>query len=149
MRYRLTAAAFSASILFSAVLLLTDAELWTVAPSHAYVLLGLTVVDLALLSAAVYGKRFVVTYGFLYGLGKFALYLGDILTAPEFGTTYYEFASYLFGLWAYESLLAAQLAIAVCSYLERATRLCLPRNPCDKCADALVQLHPQLFEGVL
>jgi hypothetical protein len=101
------------------VLLLTDAELWTVAPSHAYVLLGLTVVDLALLSAAVYGKRFVVTYGFLYGLGKFALYLGDILTAPEFGTTYYDFASYLFGLWAYDGLLAAQLAIAVCSCLER------------------------------
>ncbi len=118
MRYRLTVAAFSASILFSAVLLLTDAELWTVAPSHAYVLLGLTITDFAMLSAAVFGKRFVVNYGVLYGLGKFALYLGDILTAPEFGTTYYEFASYLFGLWAYDGLLAAQLVIALSSYLE-------------------------------
>jgi len=129
MRYYYTAAAVSASILFSAILLLTDAELWTVAPSHAYALIALTLTDCMILAAAVSGTRFVARYGLFYGFGKFALYLGDVLTAPEFGITYSEFASYLFNIWVYDGLLAAQLAIAVCSYLDRGRETTPVRKP--------------------
>ncbi|MEM2800837.1 MAG: hypothetical protein QXR26_07225 [Candidatus Caldarchaeum sp.] len=43
-------------------------------------------------------------HGLVWGLAKFAVFLGDMLTAPEFGISYEEFASYLFGIWAYVGL---------------------------------------------
>ncbi len=120
MRYYYTAAAVAASIFFSAILLLTDAELWAVAPTHGYVLIVFTLLDGLVLVSALKGRRFVIRYGVLYGLIKLALFLGDILTAPEFGLSYLEFAQYLFGLWAYNGLLAAQLAIVLSTYIDRA-----------------------------
>jgi hypothetical protein len=119
MRKRFAAAAITASIFFSTVLLLTDPELWTVAPFHAYVLIGLTGLDVLMLTASLRGSILVARIGVLYGLGKLALFLGDIFTAPEFGTTYWEFASYLFSLWAYDGLLASQIGIVAGSYLDR------------------------------
>lgn len=104
------------SMFFSGVLLLTDAELWTVAPSHAYVLVGFTAVDAVLAGVVTRGWRKAGDAGIIYGVGKFALFLGDILTAPEFGLTYEEFAAYLFGLWGYNGLLASQALIAFGSF---------------------------------
>ncbi|MEM1942766.1 MAG: hypothetical protein QXO30_04365 [Candidatus Caldarchaeum sp.] len=119
MRYVYVVLALSSSILFSLVLLLTDAELWTVAPSHAYGLMVFTFLDAVLLAAALAAWRRTANVGVFWGVGKLAVFLGDILTAPEFGTTYAEFAAYLFSLWAYDGLLASQAAITVASYIQR------------------------------
>ncbi|MEM3101932.1 MAG: hypothetical protein QXH11_01000 [Candidatus Caldarchaeum sp.] len=118
-RYVYVVLALSSSILFSLVLLLTDAELWTVAPSHAYGLMVFTFLDAVLLAAALAGWRRTADVGVFWGVGKLAVFLGDILTAPEFGTTYAEFAAYLFSLWAYDGLLASQAAITVASYIQK------------------------------
>ncbi|MCS7133486.1 MAG: hypothetical protein NZ921_01615 [Candidatus Caldarchaeum sp.] len=107
------------SVFFGVVLLVTDAELWTVAPSHAYVLIGFTVVDLGLVWPASTGWRRMADFGIFWGVGKFALYLGDILTAPEFGLTYAEFAAYLFSLWGYNGLLASQALIALGAFITK------------------------------
>ncbi|MEM1940939.1 MAG: hypothetical protein QXN23_07785 [Candidatus Caldarchaeum sp.] len=117
MRNTSIAAPLILSIFFSIVLLLTDAELWTVAPSHAYALAGFVGADVVVMVLAIIGLPRVSAIGMVYGVGKFAVFLGDILTAPEFGLTYYEFAAYLFSLWGYNGLLASQLLIAAGSYL--------------------------------
>ncbi|MEM1948544.1 MAG: hypothetical protein QXY84_06080 [Candidatus Caldarchaeum sp.] len=104
------------SMFFGGVLLLTDAELWTVAPSHAYVLIVFTVLDGVFAAVVWKGWSKAADVGIVWGAGKFALFLGDILTAPEFGLTYAEFASYLFSLWGYNGLLASQALIAFGSY---------------------------------
>lgn len=78
---------------------------------------GFTIVDgfaLALLQTRRVNKLYVV-----WGLAKFMVFLGDILTAPELGITYGEFASYLFSLWAYDALLASQLGIAAGPYVDK------------------------------
>ncbi|MGI0086219.1 MAG: Rieske 2Fe-2S domain-containing protein, partial [Nitrososphaerales archaeon] len=41
------------------------------------------------------------------------LQLGDILTAPQYKMTMQYFASYLFGLWAFDALLIAQIVVVV------------------------------------
>lgn len=116
--------ALSFSVFFSLVLLLTDAELWTVAPSHAYGLIAFTAADVAMLLASLAGWRRTADVGVYYGVGKLVVFLGDILTAPEFGSTYIEFAAYLFSLWGYNGLLASQAAVSLTSYLQkRKTRL--------------------------
>ncbi|MCS6783587.1 MAG: hypothetical protein N3H84_05175 [Candidatus Caldarchaeum sp.] len=107
------------SVFFGVVLLVTDAELWTVAPSHAYVLIGFTVADAGLVWPALTGWRRMADFGIFWGFGKFALYLGDILTAPEFGLSYAEFAAYLFSLWGYNGLLASQALIALGAFFAK------------------------------
>ena len=39
------------------------------------------------------------------------LQLGDMLTAPQYGMTVQYFASYLFGLWPFDLMIAVQLAV--------------------------------------
>ncbi|BAJ50686.1 hypothetical protein CSUB_C0829 [Candidatus Caldarchaeum subterraneum] len=117
MRNTSIAAPLVLSIFFSMVLLLTDAELWTVAPSHAYALAGFMAADVAVIVLAMVGFPPIPAIGTVYGVGKFVVFLGDILTAPEFGLTYAEFAAYLFSLWGYNGLLASQLLVAAGSYL--------------------------------
>ena len=43
----------------------------------------------------------------------FLLQVGDIVTAPQYNMTIPYFASYLFGLWAYDLLLSLQLTVIV------------------------------------
>ncbi|MEM4281043.1 MAG: hypothetical protein QW470_02285 [Candidatus Caldarchaeum sp.] len=119
MRNPATSGALSLSILFSAVLLFTDAELWASAPHHGYALAGFTVADALFLTLLQKGKmRSANKISLVWGLAKFAVFLGDVLTAPEFGISYQEFASYLFSIWAYVGLLISQLGIAAGSYLD-------------------------------
>ena len=39
------------------------------------------------------------------------LLFGDIVTAKNFGLTYYEFAVYLFNIWSFNGLIISQLII--------------------------------------
>ncbi|MEM2024575.1 MAG: hypothetical protein QXG69_07300 [Candidatus Caldarchaeum sp.] len=120
LRSPVTSAALTLSVIFSAVLLLTDAELWASAPHHGYGLAGLAIADMAILTVLQTGRiaspRKIVM---VWGLAKFVVFLGDVLTAPEFGITYGEFASYLFSLWAYDGLLISQILIIAGPYLDR------------------------------
>ncbi len=98
----------TASIAGQTHLLLTDAELWNVAPGHAYGLIAITVIDFLVFPLFVLGhslRRKLLT---VWVLLKLVLILGDVLTAPEFGLSYLEFAAYLFGLPGYVIAVAAQ-----------------------------------------
>jgi len=98
----------TASVAGQAHLLLTDAELWAVAPSHAYGLIAITAFDFLAY------VLFVVRHGLrrrlltAWALVKLGLFLGDVLTAPEFGLSHLEFAAYLFGLPGYVVAVIAQ-----------------------------------------
>ncbi|GBC72028.1 hypothetical protein HRbin02_01817 [Candidatus Calditenuaceae archaeon HR02] len=116
MRHILLVVSLLASILFGIVLLTTDAELWDNAPSHAYGLIGLVLVDVVLIIISQRSKNGFLKHVRYIGVVKFLIILGDILTAPEFGITYLEFAEYLLSLWAYDGLLGSQLAIALSSH---------------------------------
>ncbi|MCS7146400.1 MAG: hypothetical protein RMJ28_01195 [Nitrososphaerota archaeon] len=100
------------SIFFSLVLLLTDAELWAVAPSHAYVLIILILADIMLLGLVSRRIPRAVKSAFYWGTFKTLVLLGDVLTAPQYGLTYAEFAYYLFSLWPFVGLFVSQLGIA-------------------------------------
>jgi hypothetical protein len=111
-------ASLLSSIFAGVYLLLTDAELWTAAPDHAYGLVAMVGVDLLMLAALL--SRKVGTRGLRYisvaGVVKLALVVGDVLTAPQFGLSYQEFANYLFSLWAYDLLVVSQVGIATSAY---------------------------------
>ena len=99
-------------------LLLTDAELWTVASDHAYSLAVMVGADLLMLAALLsrkVGTR-ALRYVSVAGVVKLALVVGDVLTAPQFGLSYQEFANYLFSLWAYDLLVVSQVGIATSAY---------------------------------
>jgi hypothetical protein len=94
--------------------LLTDAELWTVAPDHAYGLAAMVRADLLMLAALLsrkVGTR-ALRYVSVAGVVKLVLVVGDVLIAPQFGLSYREFANYLFSLWAYDLLVVSQVGIA-------------------------------------
>jgi hypothetical protein len=111
-------ASLLSSIFAGVYLLLTDAELWTVAPDHAYGLAAIIGVDLLMLAALL--SRKVGTRALRYisvaGVVKLALVVGDVLTAPQFGLSCQEFAYYLFSLWAYDLLVVSQVGIATSAY---------------------------------
>ncbi|MCS7142471.1 MAG: hypothetical protein NZ920_01565 [Aigarchaeota archaeon] len=97
--------------------MLTDAELWAAAPGHAYGLIAITMVDLhAYLLLAWRSRLFLRLLG-LWASIKLLLFLGDILTAPEFGITYIEFAEYLFGLPPYVASVVFQPVVIVLAML--------------------------------
>jgi hypothetical protein len=94
--------------------LLTDAELWTVAPDHAYGLAAMVGVDLLMLAALLsrkVGTR-ALRYVSVAGVVKLALVVGDVLTAPQFRLSYQELANFLFSLWAYDLLGVSHVGIA-------------------------------------
>ncbi len=99
------------SAIFGVYLLATDHSLWILAVSHAYGLVAIVGIDLifALLSLIMVRRVFLWSVaGALLGV---LLQIGDILTAPQYGMTIQYFASYLFGLWAFDALLAAQVLV--------------------------------------
>jgi len=111
LRFLLVNLSLGLSIFFAASLLLTDAELWAVAPDHAYALLVLMLLDCIMLLLVLRRKGFAIRFTQYWGAFKALLFLADILTAPQYGLTYLEFATYLFSLWAYNGLLLSQILI--------------------------------------
>jgi hypothetical protein len=111
-------ASLSSSIFAGVWLLLTDAELWAVAPDHAYGLAAMVGADVFMLAALLSGRAGRRGLRYISGAGvvKLALVIGDMLTAPRFGLSYAEFAGYLFSLWAYNLLLVSQIGIAASAY---------------------------------
>lgn len=116
MRYLVLNISLGLSIFFAAALLLTDAELWAVAPDHAYALILLTVVDGVLLYLVLRRNLRAISFTRFWGALKAVLLMGDILTAPQYGLPYVEFAAYLFGLWAFTGLFLSQIVIAVSAF---------------------------------
>jgi len=104
---------FFASAAAGAYLLATDGSLWNLAFSHAVGLVAIMVIDAALGIANLASKRSAYVPSIAAALLGFLLQFGDILTAPQYGMTVAYFASYLFGLWAFDLLLALQVAVIV------------------------------------
>jgi arsenite oxidase small subunit len=105
--------AFFASAAAGAYLLATDGSLWNLAFSHAVGLVAIALIDAALGIANVTSMRRAYVPSMAAALLGFLLQLGDILTAPQYGMTVTYFASYLFGLWAFDLLLGLQVAVIV------------------------------------
>lgn len=107
--------AFLASAAFGIYLLANDNSLWLLAVSHAYGLVAICVIDIALGISNLFGssrKLVIISGGWAFL--TILLQLGDIATAPQYKMTSIYFASYLFHLWAFDALLIVQvLVIAV------------------------------------
>ena len=109
-------------------LLATDRSLWLLAVSHAVGLIIIVAVDLLLgLLSFVSWKRAYLPSLAAAALG-IVLQLGDIFTAPQYGLTIPYFAEYLFGLTAFDALLALQLAIVLIGVLGRPYAVSLARR---------------------
>ena len=94
-------------------LLATDGSLWSLAISHAFGLIIIVALDAVLGVLNLLGRRNVYLPSLAAAALGFLLQAGDIVTAPQYNMTIPYFASYLFGLWAYDLLLALQLAVIV------------------------------------
>lgn len=118
-----------ASFSFGAYLLTTDKSLWLLAVSHAYGLVAICTVDL-ILGFTILGLD---SNNMLLPSGGWAfltilLQLGDITTAPQYKMTIPYFAHYLFGLWAFNGLLIAQVLIVVAVFYSRSYQKMLAKK---------------------
>ena len=108
-----------ASALFGIYLLATDPSLWILAASHAYGLVAIVAIDLVLgvLDLFAIKRLFIPSVaGALLGA---LLQVGDIVTASQYNMTIAYFASYLFGLWAFDALLGGQILVLLIGLLSR------------------------------
>ncbi len=104
--------ALIASAIFGIYLLATDKSLWLLAVSHAYGLVAICAIDVILgLSNLLYTVRKLMPLSYGWALLTILLQLGDIATAPQYKMTIQYFARYLFGLWAFDAILVAQIAV--------------------------------------
>ncbi|HEV2390457.1 MAG TPA: Rieske 2Fe-2S domain-containing protein [Nitrososphaerales archaeon] len=101
-------------------LLATDGSLWILAVSHAYGLVIIVVLDVILGLLNLAGSKRVYLASLAAALLGLVLQLGDIATAPQYNMTMAYFASYLFGLGAFDALLLLQVAVIVLGVLGRA-----------------------------
>jgi arsenite oxidase small subunit len=111
-----------------AFLLATDRSLWLLAVSHAVGLVIIVAIDgiLGILSLVSWRSAYVPSIAAaLLGL---ILQLGDVFTAPQYGMTISYFADYLFGLWAFDLLLALELAIVLVGVVGRPYAMSLARR---------------------
>lgn len=92
-------------------LLATDNSLWLLALSHAAGLIVIVVVDISLGVLNLAGSRRVYLPSLAAAALAVVLQLGDIVTAPQYHQTVTNFATYLFGLGAFDLLLALQFAV--------------------------------------
>jgi Rieske Fe-S protein len=102
---------FLLSTVSGGYLLATDGSLWNLAISHAFGLIIIVTIDAILGILNLLGRRNVYLPSIAAATLGFLLQAGDIVTAPQYNMTIPYFASYLFGLWAYDLLLALQLAV--------------------------------------
>ncbi|MDA4117691.1 MAG: hypothetical protein OK455_05030, partial [Thaumarchaeota archaeon] len=105
------------AMLLSAVagvyLLATDGSLWILAVSHAVGLVVIVILDVSLGAMNLYGVKRVYLASLAGALLGIVLQLGDIITAPQYNMSIPYFASYLFGLAAFDVLLGLQTSVLV------------------------------------
>jgi arsenite oxidase small subunit len=89
-------------------LLATDGSLWVLAVSHAIGLVIIVILDVFLGILNLLGTRRVYVASLAAAVLGIALQLGDVATAPQYGMSVAYFASYLFGLVAFDALLLLQ-----------------------------------------
>jgi cytochrome b6-f complex iron-sulfur subunit len=99
------------SALFGIYLLATDASLWILAASHAYGLVAIVGIDLVLGVLNLFAVKQAFLPSIAGALLGTLLQVGDIVTASQYNMTIEYFASYLFGLWAFDALLATQVLV--------------------------------------
>ncbi|MDG7005531.1 MAG: Rieske 2Fe-2S domain-containing protein [Nitrososphaerota archaeon] len=94
-----------------AYLLATDGSLWHEAVSHAAGLIMIVLLDITLGYMNLSGSKRVYLPSVAAAVLAIGLQLGDITTAPQYRMTTVYFARYLFGLWAFDAILACQFLI--------------------------------------
>lgn len=109
-------------------LLATDRSLWLLAVSHAVGLMIIVAVDVILGILSLASPKSAYVPSIAAAILGFVLQLGDIFTAPQYGLTIPYFADYLFGLWAFDLLLALQLAIILVGVVGRPYAMSLARR---------------------
>jgi cytochrome b6-f complex iron-sulfur subunit len=109
-------------------LLATDRSLWLLAVSHAVGLIMIVAIDLffGFLSLVAWKRAYIPSIA--AAALALVLQLGDIFTAPQYGLTVAYFADYLFGLWAFDLLLALQVAIMLVAVVGRPYAVALARR---------------------
>lgn len=100
-------------------LLATDNSLWLLALSHAYGLIAIVLVDIVLGLMNLASVRGAYLASLAAAVLALVLQLGDIATAPQYNMTISYFAGYLFGLGAFDLLLALQGAVLVLGVVGR------------------------------
>lgn len=110
---------FLLSTFSGSYLLATDGSLWHLAISHAYGLIIIVSIDAVLGILNLLSRRAAYVPSLAAAALGFLLQIGDIATAPQYKMTVPYFASYLFGLWAYDLLLALQAAVILAGVFGR------------------------------
>jgi Rieske Fe-S protein len=100
-------------------LLATDGSLWILAVSHAVGLVIIVILDVLLGAMNLMASKRVYLTSLAAAFLGIALQLGDIVTAPQYKMSIAHFASYLFGLPAFDILLSLQGAVLVIGILGR------------------------------
>jgi arsenite oxidase small subunit len=118
---RYTGVALIVSASLGIYLLATDKSLWIQAPSHAYGLVAICVVDIILGAGSLFAQRRLILPAIGWGGLTILLQVGDLATAYQYHMTVGAFAVYLFGLPAFDGLLLIQgliifLGLATRSY---------------------------------
>ena len=113
-------------------LLATDRSLWLLALSHAVGLVLLVALDLILGVMSLATTRSAYLPSMAVAVLGLVLQLGDIATAPQYDQTVVHFASYLFGLWAYDLILALQVGVMAAGLLGRRYAVYLARRRTSK-----------------
>jgi thiosulfate dehydrogenase (quinone) large subunit len=108
-----------ASALFGIYLLATDASLWILAASHAYGLFAIVGIDLVLGVLNLFAVKQAFLPSIAGALLGTLLQVGDIVTASQYNMTIAYFASYLFGLPAFDALLATQILVILIGVTSR------------------------------
>jgi cytochrome b6-f complex iron-sulfur subunit len=103
--------AFLLSAFSGVYLLATDGSLWLLAVSHAVGLIVIVSIDAVIGTLNLLARKKTYLPSLAAAFLGFLLQLGDILTAPQYNMTMQYFAKYLFGLWAFDLLLALQLGV--------------------------------------
>ncbi len=109
-------------------LLATDRSLWLLAVSHAVGLIIIVAIDVILGVLSLVSWKGAYIPSMAAAVLGFVLQVGDIFTAPQYGLTIPYFADYLFGLWAFDLLLALQVAIVLVGAVGRPYAISLARR---------------------
>ena len=115
----LIGAAFLLSAFAGTYLLITDGSLWLLAVSHAVGLVAIVLIDAGLGLLNLLSVKRVYLSSLAAAFLGVLLQMGDVLTAPRYNMTVQYFASYLFGLWAFDLLLALQIAAILLGIMGR------------------------------